>query len=220
MINWRRGTAPVVLLALMAASAEAHPHVWIEMRSDVVLNEQGLIKAINVEWTFDDGYAQAAIEGLDTNGDGDYSQTELDPLTKENMQSLKDYEFFTYPRVEGKKVPIGEITEYGQIYSNSKLTLHFVVPLKEPVDPKTKDFYYKIYDPDFFIAMDYALDQPVNVIGNLPQGCKLDMKPVPTDAELEQTRQYLATKGQDWQPAEDEEFGGMFAQPIHIACAG
>jgi ABC-type uncharacterized transport system substrate-binding protein len=211
------GLATAAMLAWPTA-AMPHPHVWIEMRSDVVVNEQGLISAINVEWTFDDGYAQAALEGLDTNQDGNYSTAELDPLTKENMQSLKDYEFFTFPRAGGKKLEIDEIKEYGQLYSNNRLTLHFVVPLKEPVDPRKQDFYYKIYDPDFFIAMDYMQDEPVSVVGTLPQGCTLDLRPVPTGEEIEQKREYLSTKGKDWQPDTDEDFGGMFAQPVHIAC--
>jgi ABC-type uncharacterized transport system substrate-binding protein len=210
-----------VIAAALTASAPAalaHPHVWIDMRSDVVMDDQGLVSAINVQWTFDDGYAQAALEGLDTNQDGQYSQAELKPLTDENMASLKDYEFFTFPRADGKKVAIGDITEYGQLYENSKLTLYFVVPLKTPIDPKRQDFYYKIYDPDFFIEMDFVQDTPVTVVGNLPSGCSLDVKPIPTDAELDQTKKFLATKGKDWQPPPEDDFGGMFAQPVHIAC--
>jgi ABC-type uncharacterized transport system substrate-binding protein len=219
MKSWKCGVT-ILAFAWPAAPAMAHPHVWIEMRSDVVVNDSGLVSAINVEWTFDDGYAQAALEGLDSNSDGQYSQAELDPLTKENMESLKDYDFFTFPRAGGQKLKIGPVTEYGQIYANDRLTLHFVVPLDQPVDPRRMDFYYKIYDPDFFIAMDYAQNTPVNVIGALPQGCALDVRPVPTSEELEETRQFLATKGKEWQPDTDEDFGGMFAQPVHIACKG
>ena len=43
------------------------------MRSDVVFNEQGQVTALNLMWTFDDAYAQMALEGLDANGDGVYS---------------------------------------------------------------------------------------------------------------------------------------------------
>ena len=68
-----------------AAPAFAHPHVWIAMRSDVVFNAKGEVSGIAVEWTFDDGYAQVALDGLDTNGDGVYSQSELEPLTQENL---------------------------------------------------------------------------------------------------------------------------------------
>jgi len=204
---------------LPALPAFAHPHVWIAMRSDVLFNDKGEISGLAVEWTFDDNYTQMALDGLDTNGDGVYSQSELDPLTQENMKSLKDYNYFVVPRVNGKVVTINDPAEYGQIYSNSKLELHFTVPLTTPVNPRTAEFTYKIYDPEFFIAMDYVQEDPVGVVGDLPQGCHLEVKPVVSDEQLDQTRQMLSTKGRDWKPPEDEDFGGMFAQPTLVLCS-
>ena len=211
------------LAGLLAASwslpAFAHPHVWLTMRSDVVFTGDGLIKGVNLEWTFDDNYTLMALEGLDTNGDSVYSQDELAPLTKENIASLKDYDFFTVMRLGGEKQEIGEVADYGQIWSNGKLALHFHVPLKTPADPRQGEFMVKVYDPDFFIAMDYEPNDPVTVIGAMPPACKLVVRPVPTDAELEQTRTMLSTKGKDWQPETNEDFGAMFAQPVAISCS-
>jgi ABC-type uncharacterized transport system substrate-binding protein len=207
-----------ILIPVAATPALAHPHVWIEMRSDVVFNDEGKIAGMNVEWTFDDGYAQMALDGLDLNQDGVYSESEIAPLTQDNMNSLKDYGYFTVMRLNGKRLEIGEAREAGQLYSNDKLKLHFHVPLKEPADPRSGEFVVKVYDPDFFIALDYAKDEPVTVIGQMPKGCTMEVKPVPTDEELEQTRQMLATKGKDWQPENNEDFGAMFAQPVVVAC--
>ena len=214
----RASLAALGLVVASSTAALAHPHVWIEMRSDVVFNDAGLIQGVNLTWTFDDGYTQMALDGLDTNGDGVYSQEELDPLTKENMVSLKDYDYFTVMRRNGEKLPMGEVTEYGQIWSNDKLELHFQVPLKTPLDPAKGEFSFKVYDPEFFIAIDYAKDEPVTVIGNMPKQCQLVVKPVPTDAEIDQTRQMLATKGKDWKPENNEDFGALFAQPVLIQC--
>jgi ABC-type uncharacterized transport system substrate-binding protein len=217
----RRWAAPAALLASLAAAtgpAVAHPHVWIEMRSDVVFNDQGQVTALNLMWTFDDSYAQMALDGLDSNGDGVYSPSEIEPLTKENIASLKDYEYFTVMRFNGEKQALGEVTEFGQIWSNNKLQLHMQVPLKAPVDPTKGEFVAKVYDPDFFIAIDYVKDEPVTVIGAMPQNCELLLKPVPTDAEVEQTRAMLSTKGPDWKPENAEDFGALFAQPVTIQC--
>ena len=202
----------------VAPPAMAHPHVWVEMRSDVVFNDQGQISAVNLMWTFDDAYAQMALDGLDANGDGVYDPSELEPLTKENVESLKDYDYFTAVRFNGQKQPVGEVKEAGQVYSNDKLQLHLQVPLKTPVDPTKGEFVLKVYDPDFFIAFDYAKDEPVSVIGAMPKNCELVVKPVPTDAEIEQTRAMLATKGPDWKPENEEDFGAIFAQPVTIQC--
>lgn len=212
----------LVMAAMMATfaatPARAHPHVWIEMQSDVVFTDDGLIKGIDLEWTFDDAYTQMALDGLDVDGDGLYSQDELAPLTKENIESLKDYEYFTVMRANGEQQKIGAVTDFGQIWSNNKLTLHLQVPLEKPIDPKTQEFTFKVYDPEFFIAIDYVKDDPVDVVGKMPAACKLVVKPVPTDAELDQTRTMLSTKGADWKPENAEDFGAMFAQAVSIAC--
>jgi ABC-type uncharacterized transport system substrate-binding protein len=217
----RRNTY-IVMAAMMAAfagpQAQAHPHVWIEMQSDVVFTEDGLIKGVDLEWTFDDAYTQMALEGLDTDGDGLYSQDELAPLTKENISSRKDYDYFTVLRANGEQQKIGAVTDFGQIWSNNKLKLHLQIPLEKPIDPKTQEFTFKVYDPEFFIAIDYVKDDPVNVLGKMPESCKLIVKPVPTDAELDQTRTMLSTKGADWKPEVSEDFGALFAQAVSIAC--
>ena len=212
----------LVMAALMAGfagtEARAHPHVWIEMQSDVVFTEDGLIKGVNLEWTFDDAITPMALDGLDTDGDGLYSQSELAPLTRENIESLKDYEYFAVMRANGEQLKISAVTDFGQIWSNNKLTLHLQIPLEKPVDPKTQEFVLKVYDPEFFIAIDYAKENPVDVVGKMPEPCKLVVKPVPTDAELDQTRTMLSTKGTDWKPENAEDFGAMFAQAVSIAC--
>jgi ABC-type uncharacterized transport system substrate-binding protein len=198
--------------------AGAHPHMWIEMHSYVVFNDRGLITAIDLEWTFDEGYAEMALDGLDTDGDGVYSQAELDPLTKENIKSLKDYGYFTVPRVNGEIAQIGEVTEYGQTY-NDKLTLHFQVPLATPVDPRKDEFLYKVYDPEFFIAIEYAGKDSVGVVGKLPEGCSLKLIEVTADQQTLQLKEMLATKGKEWKPPENEDYGGLFAQPALILCS-
>ena len=212
----------LVMAAMMAclggSGARAHPHVWIEMQSSVVFTDDGLVKGVDLEWTFDDGYTQMALDGLDADGDGLYSQGELAPLTKENIESLKEYDYFTVMRANGEQQKIGEVTDYGQIWSNNKLTLHFQVPLAKPIDPAKEEFMLKVYDPEFFIDLQYPADDAVDVTGKIPQSCKLVVKPVPTDAELEQTRTMLATKGKDWKPEVEEDFGAVFAQAVSVAC--
>jgi ABC-type uncharacterized transport system substrate-binding protein len=208
----------IVIGYLSSSTAQAHPHVWADMQSGIVFTDDGLIKGVDLEWTFDDAYTQMALDGLDLDGDGTYSQDELAPLTVENIKSLKDYEYFTVMRANGEQQKIGEVTEAGQIWSNNRLTLHFQVPLVTPLDPKKVDFMLKVYDPEFFVDIEYVKDNPADVVGKMPKECKLVLKPVPTDAELDQTRLMLSTKGKDWKPENNEDFGAMFAQPVLIKC--
>jgi len=211
---------PALVLGLSPGLAAAHPHAWIEMRSDVVFDDAGRVAALNVDWTFDADYSSMATEGLDTNGDGFYSAGELQPLAKENIEALKEYDYFVSAKAAGRKLAYGAVTEYGQIFNDGILKMHFTLPLAKPVDPKSGEFAYQIYDPTFYIAMDYPGREAVAAIGPMPEGCQLDLKPAPSDQETDSTRQMLAGKDQTWQPPEGSDFGSLFAQPVVVACGG
>ncbi len=209
-------------LALMIVAvpnlAQAHPHVWVEMRSSVIFNAAGLIQGVNVEWSFDDVYAAEALTGMDANGDGEYSQDELKPLTAENMASLKDYDYFVFMRAGGKLLATAPPTNAGQTYNGKKLQLHFEVPLQTPLDPRKEEFMVKVYDPEFFIAFDYAKEQPIDSDGKIPDGCKVNINPLLTDGEMNQTLAMLATKDREWKPEAGEDFGSLFAQLVSVKC--
>lgn len=210
--------AAMALAALSAAPALAHPHAWIETRSDVVFDNDGRIAAINVEWAFDADYSAMAVDGLDANGDGYHSAGELLPLARENIVALKDYGYFVYARSGADKVAYGDVSEYGMVLSNDILKMHFTLPLAEPVDPVASEFVYRIYDPSFYIAIDFAENEPLTALGSPPPACKVELRAAPTGEEIESTREMLADKDQNWQPEVEEDFGAMFARPVAVVC--
>lgn len=217
-MNVMRCCAVALTCAGFGSPALAHPHAWIETRSDVVFDDQGKIAAINIEWDFDQGYSEMAVEGLDENGDGYHSAGELRPLARENLIALKDYDYFVKARAGTGAVRYGEVTQYGMIYSNGTVKMHFTLPLAEPVDPFAAEFVYRIYDPSFYIAIDFAQQNPLALLGNPPEACSIELRPAPTGAEIETTRDMLAEKDKDWQPPEEDDFGSMFAQPVAVIC--
>ena len=59
MAAWRGGALTIASMAACASTpAFAHPHVWIEMRSDVVFNDDGLIKGTRESWKAYLGWAE------------------------------------------------------------------------------------------------------------------------------------------------------------------
>jgi len=219
-MKYLKSLALVVLLSLLAVKPlAAHPHAWIVMNATVQFNDKGLVEGLYFEWRFDREYSISAVEGLDTNKDGYFSSQELDPLTAENIKALKEYDYFVYARVDGKKTGYGPITEYSQYLTNDLLTMSFTIPFAKPVDPRKSKFYFKAYDPTFFIAMDFQEKAPVTTSGPMPSQCKIKLKKIAADEQTKKTKKMLAEKPKNWQPADDEDFGALFAQPVVIECA-
>jgi ABC-type uncharacterized transport system substrate-binding protein len=217
----RRLTLSVSLALAGISVAAAHPHVFIEMTSAVVFNEEGNIKALKVEWLFDADYSAFATQDLDGNKDGVLTPAELNPLAKANIESLKEWSYFVYGRVNGEKIKWADVSEYGQsMTKDGRLKMYFVVPFATPVDPRVAKFLYRIYDPTFYIAIDFAGGHPVKAVGNKPQTCRIEVGPLPDPRATADTKTMLAGKGTDWTPDGGVDFGIMFAQPVSVHCGG
>jgi len=197
--------------------AAAHPHVWITARSDVVFNEAGLIVAVVNDWTLDEAYSAVASDGLDLNKDGTYDTSELEPLTKENIDSLKDFEYFTYVYQNAQKVSLAIPDDASQSMVGRNLQLRFRVPLSTPIDPKTQAFTYRVYDPSFYIAVEFDPSQPVHEVA-APSGCESKIEPPKQTEELSSTKDMLASKPMDWQAPVEENFGALFADVVAVHC--
>jgi ABC-type uncharacterized transport system substrate-binding protein len=221
--SWGRAALVMasIWLAFQSIPAWSHPHVWADMRSQLQVADDGKITGVRVEWVLDKAYAKDALDGLDANNDGIYEPDELARLTEENLKALADYNYFVVFRFNGEVQKNGIAKDGNQTYNapDGRLTLTFTVPLEAPLDPKAGEVKLKVYDPEFFIDFEYVKDHPLLISRKLADGCTAKLLPTPSDASIEQTRQLLSTKGKDWKPENNEDFGGMFAQATVVECA-
>ena len=78
-----------------------------------------------------------------------------------NVNSLKEYDFFTYAKANGKKLEFNEPQPGYYLDYNTKetvLTLHFTLPLKAPV--KAKELSVEVYDREYFVDFSFAEKEP------------------------------------------------------------
>jgi len=177
MIGSSRHTASALLslaagALAVAAPAEAHPHVWVT-NEVTILFDKGSISGIRHKWTFDDMYTQMAVQGLDTNKDGIYDRQELAELAQVNIDGLKEFEYFTFVKLGSERLTTGAPVDYYLEHSkDGLLSLYFTLPFTQPVLADAKGFGVQITDPGFFIAFDFAKDDPVKLGAGAPAGCK------------------------------------------------
>ena len=115
-------------------------------------------------------FSTYALQGLETKTKGEYSREELGPLAQTNVESLKEYGFFTFAKADGKKAKFEEPVDYYLEYKDGRLTLHFTLPLKTPV--KAKELVLEVFDPEFFIDFTFADKDPVRLVG-APAACQM-----------------------------------------------
>jgi ABC-type uncharacterized transport system substrate-binding protein len=209
--------AAVALLcaALCGRPALAHPHVWVTVTTTIVY-ENGTITGLRHNWSFDDAYTQMALEGLDKNGDGKYDREELAELAKINIEGLKEFDYFTFAKLGTQALKFGPPKDAWLDYTNKVLTLHFTLPLEQPVLADAPGFTFQVYDPTFFIAFDLANDNPIKLSEHAPQGCKTAVEVPKEDAAQQQS---LSQAFSEQLGGAAANLGGSMAKTISVTCA-
>jgi ABC-type uncharacterized transport system substrate-binding protein len=204
--------ATAAWIAISAASASAHPHVFVTIKSEIVYGPDGAMTAIRHAWTFDDMFSTYALQGIESKQKGVYTREELAALAEVNVTSLKEYDYFTMGNVNGQKIEFTGATDYWLEFKDSVLVLHFTLPVKSPV--KTQAASLEIYDPSYFI--DFSFDDkdktPVKLAG-APEPCKLDIAR-PGDNPTAQKRLSEAF----FNNPNSSNYGAQFSNKIAVKC--
>jgi ABC-type uncharacterized transport system substrate-binding protein len=201
-----------LLLAFSAITpASAHPHVWVTASSELVYAPDGTITGVRHAWTFDDMFSTYALQGIETKTKGVYTREELAPLAQTNVESLKEFAFFTFAKADGRKQRFVDPVDYYLEYKDTALVLHFMLPFKAPF--KTRELALEIYDPTYFVDFALAKADPIRLVG-APASCKAAIQR-PTDGTAQAQK-----LGEDnfMDGGANANFGAMFANKVTVEC--
>jgi ABC-type uncharacterized transport system substrate-binding protein len=155
-------------------------------------------------------FSTYALQGIETKTKGVYSREELASLAQTNVESLKEFGFFTFAKADGKKEKFQEPVDYFLEYKDAALTLHFTLPLKTPL--KSKELALEVFDPAFFIDFKFADKDPVRLVG-APAACQMKFqRPNDGSANAQKLGEQTFLSG------ENSNYGMMFANKITVAC--
>ncbi len=207
--------AAIAGLAMPGAPARAHPHVWVTVKSELLFAPDGSVTGVRHAWTFDDMFSVFATQGIEGKKKGHFTREELQPLAQVNVNSLKEFEFFTFAKANGKTLEFNDPAEGYYLDFDPKLTvltLHFVLPLKAPV--KANDFTLEVYDREFFVDFSLAEKNPVKLVG-APAQCKLGvLTPQQMSADLSQRLSQLGADQRD----PTLTIGAEYANRVTVKC--
>jgi ABC-type uncharacterized transport system substrate-binding protein len=202
----------LVALAGLAQPAQAHPHVWITAKAEIVYAADGNVSGVRHHWTFDAGYSAYLTQGLDKNGDGKLTPDELQEMAKENAESLVDFDYFTVLKVNGAKQAFEPPREYGMTFENGLARLSLLLPVKSA--PNGKTLSLEVYDPTFFVSFSLAEGDDAVRLAGAPKGCAATVarpKPVAADQQKLSESFFEALTSAS-------NYGSNFANRAVVAC--
>jgi ABC-type uncharacterized transport system substrate-binding protein len=212
VIAWPLIGLMIVLIAVLSGrTAQAHPHVWIDLRTTVVLDDQGRVAAIGQEWLFDPIYSAYVTGGIDPATDN--GRKALADLIDESMRNLRDYDYFMRVRSDGTRQTLGDVHDYAAEMRGDRMLYRLTVPLAEPVDPRTHNLDVAVFDPTYYIEMVHLEGDVVAFQGANPAGCGARIiEPAPDMNAI------VAAQALDKNAAADDTLGAQFAETVIITC--
>lgn len=208
--SFRTILAAALVFAACLGTAFAHPHVLVTGRSEVMFGKEGAVAGVRHSWTFDEMFSTYATQGLDKNGDGKLSREELAELADVNVQSLKEFDYFTAGKSGDTKFEFGAPENYWLEHKDNLLTLHFTLPVKNGAVKKGVAF--DVFDPTYFVAFSLAEDKPATLSG-APANCSVEVKrPAPVGAQTPLSESFFNSL------TAASEFGSQFANRIIVTC--
>jgi ABC-type uncharacterized transport system substrate-binding protein len=202
----------VAVLAGGAKSADAHPHIWVNVTGEARYAADGTITNLRETWRFDEVYTAFAIQGLKLGNGSELGSDNLAPLLADAVAALKENGAFTHLRADGLAVAPGEPVEPSFSLQDGELVLRFTLPLQAPLRARTLTL--EIYDPTWFVDFELTSPEPLALIG-APAGCKAVVAKAnnPDQAAAQQRSEAFFIS-----LAAISNFGAQFARPIAVAC--
>lgn len=210
----KRAIATVLLLVGLAGPALAHPHVWVEVHSELDYAPDGTLSGVRHHWKFDEAFSTYALQGLETTPDGKPSDKTLKELAQVNIDSLHEFDFFTYAKRGKQDITFLPPKDYSLTYDGTALTLHFTLPFAQP-PAKKGELALDVYDPTYFVAFQLADDNPVTLAGNAAD-CALTLhRPDPAATGGTTT----LSEGFFNALTSASQFGSQFANRVTVKCS-
>jgi ABC-type uncharacterized transport system substrate-binding protein len=186
-------TAAAVSFLVGACDASAHPHVWVKVKTVLVV-EGGLLTGLKHTWVFDESFLASQLDEHDADKDGRLSAEELAPVAVESQQTLDTFKSFTVVRAGGALIRAVKPRDVVIGYHSAVLGMSFTVSLAKPI-PLKGDMLLEVYDATYFSSFAFEGAGAVVFAGEAPAGCAIKTDASPSPQQMRDYRQMLKEIG-------------------------
>ena len=201
---------------MLGTAANAHPHVFVDVRGSFVLDSQKRLEAIRIHWLYDPFTTLMVTEtlGLDPDGDGQLDDADLQTLIEGETDWAPEYEGDTYLYIDGTKVALSRPHDAWAEAPGDQVGVGFTLTLDEPVEMAGRTATMKLYDPSYYYA--YSVTAQSKVEGPA-EACDFEIIPFDPDDAAEQLLSRLSALSREEFP-DDPEVGAQLAETLTLSC--
>lgn len=166
-----------LMIGLAAASASAHPHIWIESYYQVDVTAPN-IQRVEAVWAFDAFSSNDLLIEFDTNADGRLEKEEKAEAAAA-LRNLEQYGYFLAMQEDGEALTADSVQILDLWVQEDMLHVRLGIVLPEPVNVQQHTLRLGFGDPENYFAMVIPDAGLIKLTGTLAELCT----PTPAAAE-------------------------------------
>jgi ABC-type uncharacterized transport system substrate-binding protein len=205
----------VFFTAIFAKPVAAHPHYWVGLKADMILDQQGRLSTIRQHWDFDVYFSMMTVaDAVNEHGDKDLG---LSKMADQMIANMTKHRYFSTLTIDGEQVALPRPSSY-RLRENKQqepaiLVLEMQFDFETPVAVINKNLSWSVFDPTYYVAMSYSVIDNISIKGEQAAGCKLSLDVPNPSNELIEYAQNLDRTQKD-----TAGLGIKFAEKIHVSC--
>ena len=204
-----------LLLPLCLQAATAHPHAWVNLTSDFLINADGDLYQLNQRWIFDPFYSALSLDDVSKAFPGDL-ELGLAARADEIIHNLEKVHYYSHLTIDQQAVDLGKPTKWHLSALEAGddtlliLEMHFNVPVTDVADTQVD---FTVYDPTYYVDMRH--DSLTQV--RLKNASTLECEPQIIEPEPNADMLSFAAS-LDKTQSSTNELGKYFAQTVEVTC--
>lgn len=209
----RQMTLCLCLLSI-CQSLQAHPHSWVGLTTDFIINSSGELDEIRQRWIFDPYYSTLTIDDLKKT----HESLEVGLVEHSNgiINNLESHSYYSHLTIGDNSLTIKRPSKFHlssvPIEQDTLLILemHFDI---DNISMQAADLQWQVYDPTYYVSMRHDSINQVRLYNSSALECEPSIIEPDPDEEL---FDYAASL--DITQTESTGLGEFFAQTISLKC--
>lgn len=199
--NAKRAIAAAVAalgsLAGQTPEAEAHPHVFTKVRTQLIAKDGALV-GLRHTWIFDRNWLENQLLEHDKDNDGRLTREEMAPLEAESRQTLEMFRSFTVVRASGNIIRVVNPRDVAVEYHGDVLGMSFTSTLAKPVPLAGSELLLETYDATYFSSFAFDGSDAVSFADPAPAGCTIQVGVPASAQQMNAYRMIRKQMGAEW----------------------
>ena len=204
-----------VLLTILPLRVDAHPHSWITLKTEFMLDEKGRLTELQQHWEFDVYFSMMTL--ADIMNENEDQKKGLEQLAKDMVNNLRSYDYFSELKIDNQPVALTKPSDYSLTTAfkegQQQLTLNMRFKLTDTRPIERKTLSWRVFDPTYYIDMRHHKTSQVLIHKKNATECSTSIElPEPSDEMIDYASSLDRSK------KDTEGLGAYFAEKVLIHC--